>query len=268
VTDLPAPFRLVARDSWRGGVARSGERAVAEETPVALTYDGAAHAVMMATPADLHDFAVGFSLSEGIVAAASDILDLEIAALADGVDIRMWLAGGASDALAARRRRMRGPVGCGMCGLETLAQANRAIPRVESDMKVPVDWIFGALRALPSAQNLNRTTHAAHAAGFWRPDGPIIVREDVGRHNALDKLGGAMARAGRSAASGIIVLSSRLSVELVQKVAMMSAPVLVAVSAPTALAIRVAEAAGITLVGVGRDDGFEVFSGRERVCGS
>jgi FdhD protein len=255
----------VVRDFWSGGAVRAGERVLAEETPVAFTYDGAAHAVMMATPADLTDFAVGFSLTEGIVAAASEIADLEIVPVDTGVNLRMWLSGGPSDAFEARRRRYWGPAGCGMCGLESLAEANRAIPRVTSELQVTAAAIEAALATLPPAQTLNRRTRAVHAAGFWQAGSLLLVREDVGRHNALDKLAGALAREGRTAAAGLVVLSSRLSVELVQKAAMIGAPVLVAVSAPTALAVRTAEAAGITLIGVGRGDGFEVFTGMQRI---
>jgi FdhD protein len=265
MSDLPAPVQAVVRDLWSGGAARAGERALAEEVPVAFTYDGATHAVMMATPADLTDFAVGFSLTEGIVAAASDIAELAIVPVDTGVDLRMWLSGGPSDAFAARRRRYRGPAGCGMCGLESLAEANRAIPSVASELRVTAASIEAALAALPPAQTLNMRTRAVHAAGFWQRGTLLLAREDVGRHNALDKLAGALAREGLAAASGVIVLSSRLSVELVQKAAMIGAPVLVAVSAPTALAVRTAEAAGITLIGVGRSDGFEVFTGSQRI---
>jgi FdhD protein len=264
---MPAPVQPVTRDFWSHGEARPGCRALAEETPIAFTYDGATHAVMMATPDDLTDFAVGFSLSEGIVAASSDIADLEIVPVEAGVELRMWLNGGPSDAFAARRRRYRGPAGCGMCGLESLIEANRTIPRVDSEMRVSAGMIEAALAALAPAQTLNRQTRAVHAAGFWRADYRLLVREDVGRHNALDKLAGALAREATEAASGIIVLSSRLSVELVQKAAMIGAPMLVAVSAPTALAVRTAEAAGITLIGVGRGDGFEVFTGAQRISG-
>ena len=263
----PLPTCRVGRDAWSHGVANRGERTLAEETPVAFSYDGATHAVMMATPADLEDFAVGFSLTEGIVANAADIAELEIVPVADGIDLRMWLAGGPSDAFAARRRRYLGPAGCGMCGLESLAEANRAVPRVTSELRVPAASIEAALAALPASQALNLETRAVHAAGFWQAGRPLLTREDVGRHNALDKLAGALARDGRGAAAGIIVLSSRLSVELVQKAAMIGAPVVVAVSAPTALAVRTAEACGMTLVGIGRGADFEVFAGAHRIAG-
>jgi FdhD protein len=177
----------------------------------------------------------------------------------------MWLTDGRSDAFAARRRRFVGPAGCGMCGLESLAEANRSIPMTGRKLRVSRQDIAEAVAALPSKQQLNMQTRAVHAAAFWEPGRGLVLREDVGRHNALDKLAGALLRTGRSAAGGIIVLSSRISIELVQKAAMMRAAIIVGVSAPTALAVRTAESIGLTLVGVARDDGFEVFTHPERI---
>ena len=261
-----ASSRLVARSAWRDGALRAGERTVAEETPVALTYNGATQAVMMATPADLEDFAIGFSLTEGIAAAPGDITDVEIAPAENGIDVRMWLAGDAADRLLARRRYLLGASGCGMCGLESLAEADRALPVVSSPARVAPAMIATALAALAGAQELNAATHAVHAAAYWWAGGRLLLREDVGRHNALDKLVGAMARAGLAPGAGIVLLSSRISVEMVQKAALLGAPVLVAISAPTALAIRTAERAGITLVGVARADGFEIFTHPNRIA--
>jgi FdhD protein len=269
---LPTPSVQVPRLAHRGGTVRAGTRAVAEETPVALSYNNATHAVMMATPADLEDFALGFSLSEGIVAAAEDIETIDIVPLAQGrlfqgIDARIWLRAPAAGALLARRRHLLGASGCGMCGMESLAEANRALPRVPRGRTWRAADIAAAVAALAPAQRLNADTHAVHAAAFWQVDAGLLLREDVGRHNALDKLIGALSRAGRVAEAGILVLSSRLSVELVQKAAMLGAPVVVSVSAPTALAIRAAEQAGITLVAVARADGFEVFCGAHRIEG-
>jgi FdhD protein len=217
----------------------------------------------MATPDDLEDFAVGFSCTEGIIGTQSEIAELSVVAVDDGIVLRMWLAGDRSDVLAARRRRFVGPAGCGMCGLESLAEANRTIPIADCDLRVSGREIEDAVAALPARQQLNMQTRAVHAAAFWEPDGDLVLREDVGRHNALDKLGGALLRAGRSAANGIIVLSSRISIELVQKAGMMGAAIVVGVSAPTALAVRTAT--GLTLVGIARDDGFEMFTHPERI---
>jgi FdhD protein len=238
---------------------------LAEEVPVAFSYDGIAHAVLMATPDDLEDFALGFSHTEGIITAPPEIAELAVVSVADGIVLRMWLTGDRTDVLAARRRRFVGPAGCGMCGLESLAEANRTIPIANCDLQVSRQEIAEAVAALPARQQLNMQTRAVHAAAFWEPDRALVLREDVGRHNALDKLAGALIRTGRSAARGIIVLSSRISIELVQKAGMIGAAIIVGVSAPTALAVRTAESIGLTLVGVARDDGFEVFTHPERI---
>jgi FdhD protein len=262
---VPLPARCVARQAWRNGSTVLGERTLAEEVPVAFSYDGATHAVLMATPDDLEDFALGFSYTEGIVTTPAEIAELAVVSVAEGIVLRMWLAGARSDAFAARRRRFVGPAGCGMCGLESLAEANRTIPMARYDLRVSRQDIEEAVAALPASQLLNMQTRAVHAAAFWRPAQDLVLREDVGRHNALDKLAGALLRTGRSTADGVIVLSSRISIELVQKAGMMGASIIVGVSAPTALAVRTAEMAGLTLVGIARDDGFEVFTHPERI---
>jgi FdhD protein len=262
---VPAPARCVARQAWRNGSAILGERTLAEEVPVAFSYDGSTHAVLMATPDDLEDFALGFSYTEGIVTTPAEIAELTVVSVAEGIVLRMWLTGDRSEAFAARRRRFVGPAGCGMCGLESLAEANRTIPIAVYDLQVSRQDIEEAVAALPANQLLNMQTRAVHAAAFWQPDQSLVLREDVGRHNALDKLAGVLLRKGWSAAEGVIVLSSRISIELVQKAAMIGAAILVGVSAPTALAVRTAEMAGLTLVGIARDDGFEVFTNPERI---
>lgn len=244
--------------------AAAGERVTAEETPVALVHDGAATAVMMATPADLEDFAVGFSLTEGVVASLGEIRDLEVAGSDLGLEVRMWLAAQRAAQVAARRRRLAGPTGCGLCGVESLAEAGRSPPRVESALQARPDALLQAMQALSEAQDLGRRTRAAHAAGFWRDGELVAVREDVGRHNALDKLVGALARKA-VAPQGVVLLTSRVSVEMVQKTAALGAPILCAVSAPTTLAVRAADAAGVTLVAVARSDGLEVFTRPERL---
>ena len=265
MSKLPPATQARAALAWQGGVARHADRALAEELPVALTFDGATHAVMMATPADLEDFAVGFSLTEGLIGAPGDITDMAVVPVEHGIDVRLWLTQPAGDAIATRRRRLLGASGCGMCGLESLTEANRPIPVVGAAPRLDAGMIAAAMATLRPGQRLNAQTHAVHAAAFYRPGAPLLLREDVGRHNALDKLAGALARVGESAADGIVLLSSRISVEMVQKAAMMGAPVVVAVSAPTAMAVRLAEQARITLVGIARDDGFEVFTHRERI---
>jgi FdhD protein len=263
---VPRPVQSVPRQAWRDGSALLGERTLAEEVPVAFSYDGATHAVLMATPDDLEDFAIGFSYTEGIITTPGEIAELAVVSVADGIVLRMWLTGGRSDAFAARRRRFVGPAGCGMCGLESLAEANRRIPIVGGDLQVSRQDIAETVAALPARQQLNMQTRAVHAAALWRPNQSLVLREDVGRHNALDKLAGALLRKRASAAQGVIVLTSRISIELVQKASMMGTAIIVGVSAPTALAVRTAEMAGLTLVGVARDDGFEVFTHPERIA--
>ena len=267
--ETPQPTRAltVSRRLVAHGRTEGGSRTVPEETAIAFTYGRATYAVMMATPVDLEDFAVGFSLSEGIVAHADGIAELEILHQPLGIELRMTLTGDRVEALESRRRSMAGPAGCGLCGIESLSEAVRAPPRVQGDFRVAPAMIFKAMSALRAAQPLNEATRAVHGAGFWSVDKEelITVREDVGRHNALDKLIGALAREGQGVSSGLIALTSRVSIELVQKAAFAGAPMLVAVSAPTAYALRAADEAGLTLVAVARDDSFEIFTHAERI---
>jgi FdhD protein len=241
-------------------------RVLPEEAPVALVYDGTTQAVMMASPSDLEDFAYGFSLTEGTIARPDDIAELEIVTHPTGIEARMWLVPQAGRAVANRRRSILGPTGCGLCGVDSLEAALPEVRPVRADLALTRAEVAAALAATRAAQLLNAQAHALHAAGFWTPArGLVALREDVGRHNALDKLAGALARGGVDGATGALVLTSRLSVELVQKAAVIGASVVIAVSAPTALALRTAEAAGITVVAVARDDGFELFTHPGRI---
>jgi FdhD protein len=255
------PARVVPRRIWREGIPSVGSRSIPEETAVALTYNGGTYAVMMTTPLDLEDFAVGFSLSEGVIGASSDIVSLEILPLDDGVELRMWLGKQKADRLQERRRHIAGPTGCGLCGIESIGEAMRPAAVVGRGPQFSPEQIMVAMQSLLSSQKLNIETRAVHAAAVWNDaSGIVALREDVGRHNALDKLSGALARASIVATEGIILLTSRVSVEMVQKSAAIGAPVVVSVSAPTALAVRMADAAGITLAAIARADGFEVFT--------
>jgi FdhD protein len=260
------PARIVARRIWREGAPSAGSRSIPEETAVALTYNGGTYAVMMTTPQDLEDFAVGFSLGEGVVSTSTDIESLDIMPLDDGVELRMWLSKPKADRLRERRRRIAGPTGCGLCGIESIAEAMRPAAVTGPGPQFTPEQIMAAMQSLPSRQTLNIKTRAVHAAAFWNAaSGIVALREDVGRHNALDKLSGALARASIAAGEGMVLLTSRVSVEMVQKSAAIGASVMVSVSAPTALAVRMADAAGITLAAIARADGFEVFTHPGRI---
>ncbi|WP_438745400.1 formate dehydrogenase accessory sulfurtransferase FdhD [Bradyrhizobium sp. U531] len=242
-------------------------RIVAEECPVALVYDGTTIAVLMASPADLTDLARGFSLTEGIIGDIGEIEELTVVPGPDGIELRLWLRPDAGRQLKERRRQLVGPTGCGLCGIDSLREASRAVRSVEHPTGLSPEQIGTAIAALTGAQSLNHATHATHAAGFFQPDSmSMTVREDVGRHNALDKLAGALAVEGLSGRTGAVILTSRISVELVQKTAAIGAGVVVGMSAPTALAIRTAQASGITVVGIARGNEFEIFSHPARVC--
>lgn len=263
------PITSTNRIARRSTGTTAAARMLPEETPVALSYAGTTHAVMMATPADLEDFAFGFSLTEGIVASPAEIEEVAVEDHGPGIDIQIRLRDAANRRFEARRRRLAGPVGCGLCGIESIEEAMRDLAHVgKSMLTVASDDIVGAVRALSRAQPLHAETGAVHAAGFFVPGrGLVATREDVGRHNALDKLAGALARAGEAGAAGAVVLTSRVSVEMVQKATAIGAPVIVAVSAPTALAVRTAEQAGMTLVALVRGEEFDIFTHPGRING-
>jgi FdhD protein len=263
----PPPCRPVARRAWREGAGFvAGTRIIAEETPVAFSYGGCAYAVMMGTPDDLEDFAIGFSLSEQVIDRLDDIEDIAIAATRDGIAVNLTLAAPLMDRYWERRRFLAGPSGCGLCGIESLEQALRRCRPIARDTRIDADDVTAALAALAPHQALHRSTRAVHAAGLWqRERGLALLREDIGRHNALDKLIGAAASAGLDGGDGLLLLTSRISVELVQKACVLGSSILIAVSAPTGLALRVAEEAGLTIVAIARRDGFEVFTHPERI---
>jgi FdhD protein len=246
-----------------GPSVAAGDRVLPEEVAVALSFNGTTQAVMMATPADLEDFGVGFALTEGI-AGPQEILSVEVVEVDRGVDVQVWLRPEAEARLAARRRVMAGPTGCGLCGIDSIDQALRDVPLVPpSRFRMTPAEVLAAVAALPGEQRLHDATRAVHGAAFWTGR-VLLAREDVGRHNALDKLAGGMVRQGM-APQGAVVLTSRVSTDMVQKVAMLGAPMIVAVSAPTVAAVELAERAGITLVALAKGDRFEVFSHTDRI---
>ncbi|NHZ87785.1 formate dehydrogenase accessory sulfurtransferase FdhD [Massilia sp. CCM 8733] len=246
--------------------AATADQWVLEETPVALVYNGITHAVMLATPQDLEDFALGFSLSEDIVRQGREVFDIDVATRADGVEVAMRITGSALDRLKQARQMRTGRTGCGLCGVESLAQFSTPSPVLGHRTRVTAAALHRAMASLPDHQHLHRLTGAAHAAGWADADGKLLlVREDIGRHNALDKLIGAMVRSGLSPAQGFCVLTSRASYEMVQKAARTGIGLLAAVSAPSALAVRVAQQAGLTLAGFVRHGQHAVYSHAERV---
>jgi len=221
---------------------------------------------MMASPADLADFGLGFSLGEGILAAKDELLDVGTAETELGIEIRMAISFERFHLLRERRRTLAGRTGCGICGVESLEQAVRPVPPVTAATTIPADAVFAALGELPQRQAVNQLTRSVHAATWVNRAGRIqLLREDVGRHNALDKLIGAMAWRGLDPAEGFAVITSRCSVEMVQKAAAVGIPVLVAISAPTALARRMAEGCGLTLVALARPDGVLVVTHPRRI---
>jgi FdhD protein len=248
------------------GSAESVTETLAEETPVTLAYNLAPHAVMMATPADLEDFAIGFSLTEGIVRAASDITRVSVVRYSRGIELQLDVPAELAASAGTRSRRLSGRTGCGICGAGSVDEVLRELPSVRSDARVDPCAVTRAMRELAERQPLNAATGAVHAAAFARLDGTLVhVREDVGRHNALDKLVGAVVRTDADARDGFVVITSRGSFELVQKAAILGVPLLAAVSAPTALAVRVAHSVGLTLVGFARDERMTVYTHPGRI---
>ena len=245
---------------------------VIAEAPVAMVYNGVSFAVMMATPFDLPDFALGFALAEGIVEDPSEFELVDILRTDGGVTLQGLIPGERFEALQARRRSLAGRSGCGLCGIEALEDAVRPLPRVQSPASIPRAAIIAGMHALAHDQPLNATTGGAHAAGFLIAGQPAIVREDVGRHNALDKMIGALAsKAQRREAlfartsRGFAAITSRASWEMVHKAAHAGIAVIAAISAPTSLAIEAAEAAGITLIAFARDEAMNVYTHVKRV---
>lgn len=260
---MPA-HRPFPRLAFGQGLVLHGHRNLPEEVAVALSFNGTTQAVMMATPADLQDFALGFALTEGL-ASPDEIEEIHVEPLPRGIDLQIRVTKAAEARLAARRRHMAGPVGCGLCGLDSIDAALRAPAPVVGNLRLTPVQVQQAVAALPGHQALHDATRAAHCAAFWTPaQGIAAAREDVGRHNALDKLAGALVRTG-APRDGAVVLTSRVSTDMVQKVAALGAPLLIAVSAPTAAAVAMAQAAGLTLVALAGPDRFEVFTHPDRI---
>lgn len=261
--------RTVEVTGWRAGKAFEASDCVAEEVPVALEYNGISHAVMLATPVDLEDFARGFSVTEGIVDSAADIRDITMSRNPQGITLHIDIASSCFARLKDRRRSMTGRTGCGLCGTDSLADAVRQPPVIEGDTRFDATAVSHALQNLRGKQLLLAATGATHAAAWCVTTGEIaLVREDVGRHNALDKLIGAMLQAGTPAKTGFIVVTSRASYEMVQKTASAGVRLLAVVSGVTGLAVDVAEASGLTLAGFARGGDMQVYTHAARIDAS
>lgn len=247
--------RLVELDDW-----------VSNEVPVALEFNGISHAVMLATPCDLEDFALGFGISEGILASAAELYGCELNETAAGTTVSMEVSARSFASLKHRRRTLAGRTGCGICGTESLAQVFRAVPAISSDIRFQGDAIIHAMRSMRDRQRMNQLSGSMHAAAWCDVNGEVrVLREDVGRHNALDKLIGALAGGGWVAGNGFIAITSRASIEMVQKAAMTGVAMMAAVSAPTQLAVDAAQLAGMSLVGMVRHNDMVIYAHPHRV---
>ena len=252
--------RRLPRLSFGSAGIEQGSRPLPEEVAVALSFNGSTQAVMMATPADLADFAYGFALTEGI-ATPDQIDSVDIVPAGEGVDVQIWVKPEAEQRLAARRRTMAGPVGCGLCGIDSIEQAMRPVAQIApSPLRMSPAQVMRAVASLTDRQPLHDYTRAAHCAAYWTAEGMVAAREDVGRHNALDKVLGALARAGTPAGAGFIAVTSRASYEMVQKTASAGVNLLAAVSGVTGLAIDTAQGSGVTLLGFARGQDLSVYS--------
>lgn len=253
---------------WSAGELSGVDDLLAEETPVAFVYNGISHAVMMATPLDLEDFALGFSLSETIIDRESDLYEFDVLKDARGVQLQMTIASAAFARLKERRRTMMGVSGCGVCGSESLDQLQATPAKVDCHHAIEARAVQASLAAFSSQQVLRADTGSIHGAAWCDPAGNILsLREDIGRHNAVDKLIGALAKAGEHQAesAGFMLLSSRVSYEIVMKAAEAGIGIIVAASAATSLAAELAELAGITLIGFAREQRFLIYTHAQRL---
>ena len=271
---LPELFRLgyapplleITARQWDEGAARDRAEQIVEETPVAIVYNGIPHVVMMATPADLADFALGFSITEELIRTPSDLQDVQIVRYSQGIEVQATIHLDCEAVVGSRPRRLAGRTGCGICGSDSIAAVLKTSHPVGPGAPVRVGAIQTALETLTAHQTLNSAAGAVHAAAWATADGVVdLAREDVGRHNALDKLIGALLKRGTGPETGFVIVTSRASFEMVQKATVFGSPLLAAISGPTGLAVRVAEQAGLTLVGFARRGRLTVYTRPERV---
>jgi len=251
---------------WRDGVVSERAEQVVEETPVAIVYNAIPHVVMMATPTDLEDFVLGFSLTEELIRTPADLQAVEIVRYSQGIEIQATVAPECEEVVASRTRRLTGRTGCGICGTDSIAAVLKELHPVPAGPTVKPEAIQAALRGITTHQSLNAVSGAVHAAAWASINGEIeVVREDVGRHNALDKVIGALVKGGVDPQRGFLIVTSRASFEMVQKATVLGASILVAISGPTGLAVRIAEQAGLTLVGFARKGQMTAYTHPARV---
>jgi FdhD protein len=260
------PLLDVAARHWEGGTVSERAAHVVEETPVAIVYNNIPHVVMMATPADLEDFVLGFSITEELIRTPADLEEVRVVRYGQGIEIQATIHSECEAVVAGRTRRLTGRTGCGICGTDSIGAVLKELHPVPRGSSIKPTTIETALASLTTHQRLNAVAGAVHAAGWARLDGTVeLAREDVGRHNALDKLIGALLKTRVDPQSGFMVVTSRASFEMVQKATVFGAPLLAAISGPTGLAVRVAEQAGLTLVGFARRGGLIVYTHPDRV---
>ena len=261
------PLLRLRATRWRDGQPTQSAETIAEETPVSIVYNGIPHVVMMATPQDLEDFALGFSITEELIGSPADLEHVQVVRYSQGIEIQAQVSKACEEVIAGRTRRLTGRTGCGICGADSVAMVLKQLHPVEGDITIGTETIRRALDSLTAHQTLNAEAGAVHAAGWAGLDGNVqVVREDVGRHNALDKLIGALLKSGVAPRSGFVVVTSRASFEMVQKTTVLGAPLMAAISGPTGLAVRVAQQAGLTLVGFARSGGHTVYTHPERLA--
>jgi FdhD protein len=265
--DLGWPsYQEITVDRWKGGLHEQKLDYVAEEVPISLIYNGLPHVVMLATPTNLEEFALGFSITEGILKNPQELLSTRIYNRSNGIEIQLKIPDYRFQCMTDKGRNLTGRTGCGLCGASTLNQAIRQPNSVDGSLKMTSTDLRAALSELHQHQNLNRITGAIHAAAWAVPgQGIIDIREDVGRHNALDKLIGFLLKTGKDLSIGFVIVTSRASYEMVQKTAWVGINLLAAISAPTGLAIRLANETGLTLIGFARDDQHVIYTHPQRL---
>lgn len=265
--DLGWPsYQQTTVDRWKGNLHERKQDFIAEEVPISLIYNGMPHVVMLATPTNLEEFVLGFSITEGIIKNPQELLSARIYNRSKGIEVQLKIPEHRFQCMADKGRNLTGRTGCGLCGASTLNQAIRQPQPVKSDIAVSAEDLHLALTELSKHQTLNQVTGAVHAAAWVVPNQGIIeIREDVGRHNALDKLIGFLLRNNKDLSAGFVIVTSRASYEMVQKTAWVGISLLAAISAPTGLAIRLANETGLTLIGFARDDQHVIYTHPQRL---